>query len=293
MTVAQIAVDCSDALGESAVWHPETGTLYWLDLARPRIHSLVLATGDHTTLLVHARPPLGALVRSTSERHLLLARRDGIVVINPLDGSERFVAHPAEGRDDLVYNDAAADSQHRLWIGTAEESERNPTAVLFSVEPSGVSRVADRGFTVCNGPAFSPDGVTMYFSDTSARRILAYSVDGDGSLSERRVFASIPEENGFPDGLAVDVEGGVWVAHWGGSQVSRWSSDGVRSGSVRVPTPNVTSLAFAGQGLTQLFMTTASEPYGESIVEPGSGALYVAVPGVAGHPVAASSLGFL
>jgi len=291
MTVAEIAVDCSDELGESAVWHPQTGTLYWLDLARPRIHSLVLTTGEHSTLLVDARPPLGALVRSTSEHHLLLARRDGIVVLDLLDGSERFVAHPAEGRHDLVYNDAAADSRHRLWIGTAEEAEKNPTAVLYSVEPNGASRVADGGFTVCNGPAFSPDGSTMYFSDTSAGRILAYHVDGDGSLLERRVFASIPEKDGYPDGLAVDSEGGVWVAHWGGSQVSRWSSDGVKSGSVRVPTPNVTSLAFAGAGLTQLFITTASEPYGGSIVEPGSGALYVAVPGVAGHPAEASSLG--
>jgi D-xylonolactonase len=292
MAIAQIAVECSDVLGESAVWHPKSGTLYWLDLARPGIHSLMLSTGEHSIRAIDALPPLGALVRSTSARHLLLARRDGIVVLDRLDGSERFVAHPAQGRDDLVYNDAAADSKHRLWIGTAEEADENPTAVLFCVEPSGRSRVADKGFTVGNGPALSPDGVTMYFSDTSAGRILAYSVDSDGALSERRIFASIPEEDGLPDGLAVDAEGGVWAAHWGGSQVSRWSPDGVMSGKVRVPTPNVTSLAFAGPGLTQLFMTTASEPFAECMVQPGSGALYVVEPGVAGNPVGESSLGF-
>lgn len=133
----------------------------------------------------------------------------------------------------------------------------------------------------------------MYFSDTSAGRILAYEVGRDGTLSERRVFASFAEGEGLPDGLATDSEGAVWAAHWGGSQVSRWSPNGVRIGTVQVPTPNVTSLAFAGPDLTQLFVTTASEPYGASTVRPGSGALYVVVPGVTGHPVGASSLGFV
>jgi sugar lactone lactonase YvrE len=122
----------------------------------------------------------------------------------------------------------------------------------------------------------------MYVSDTLAGCVLAYDVDDSGALSGRRVFARIADAEGVPDGLAVDAEGGLWAAHWGGSRISRWAPDGGRSETVAIPTTNVTSLAFGGPGLGTLFVTTASDPYGGEPVEPGSGALYALEPGVAG-----------
>lgn len=284
MIVVDLAVDCCDVLGESAVWMPESGTLFWLDLMRPKLNSLVLATGEFSDRKLDPDVPLGALVRSAVPGRLVLAKRDGIVLLNPADGAELPLAHPASGRDDLGYNDAAADRQGRLWIGTCELSESHATAVLYAVEADGSSKIADDGFIVCNGPVFSPDGSTMYFSDTLSRTVLAYDCDSSGGLDGRRVFARIDESEGFPDGLAVDSEGGVWVAHWGGGRISRWSSQGARSETVLLPTANITSLAFAGPELSSLFVTTASDPFDDGPAKPGSGALYVLEPGVSGVP---------
>lgn len=284
MIAVDLAVDGSDVLGESAVWMPESGTLFWLDLMRPKLNSLVLATGEFSSREMDSNVPLGALVRSAIPERLVLAKRDGIVLLNPADGAELPLAHPARGRHDLGYNDAVADQHGRLWIGTCELSESRATAVLYAVGTDGSSEIADDGFIVCNGPVFSPDGSTMYFSDTLSRTVLAYDLDGGGRLSGKRVFARIDESEGFPDGLAVDSEGGVWVAHWGGGRISRWSSQGVRSETVLLPTTNVTSLAFAGPELSTLFVTTASDPFDDGPASPGSGALYVLDSGVSGAP---------
>jgi D-xylonolactonase len=284
MIVVDLAVDGSDVLGESALWVPESGTLFWLDLMRPKLSSLVLATGEFSSKELDPSVPLGALVRSVIPGQLVLARRNGVILLNPADGAERPLAHPASGRDDLGYNDAAADRQGRLWIGTCELSESHPAAVLYAVEADGSSEIADDGFIVCNGPVFSPDGSTMYFSDTLSRTVLAYDLDGGGRLGGKRVFARIDESDGFPDGLAIDSEGGVWVAHWGAGRISRWSPQGVRSETVLLPTTNVTSLAFAGPELSTLFVTTASDPCDDGPATPGAGALYVLEPGVSGAP---------
>lgn len=288
---ADIAVDCGNTLGESPVWEPETGMLHWLDLARPSLNSLDIGTGLVSRHAVASPAPLGALVRSTTAGSLLLAKRDGIVLVDLESMAERAVAHPLLGHVGLAYNDAGTDSQGRLWIGTAELTETHPDAVLFRLEPDGSSTVAESGFTVSNGPAFSADGATMYVSDTLAGSVLTYDVDADGTLRNKRVFLQLDETEGIPDGLAVDVEGGIWIAHWGGSRITRWTHDGTLSETILVPTPNVTSMAFGGEGMATMFITTAAHPYGGGVVSPGAGALYIASPGVAGLPDWPCSLG--
>jgi D-xylonolactonase len=288
---AEIAVDCGNILGESPVWDPESGMLHWLDLARPGMNSMHVGTGRVFGHAIETRAPLGALVRSTRAGCLLLARRDGIVLVDLESMVERTVAHPLAGRMGLAYNDAGTDNQGRLWVGTAELTETRPDAVLFKLESDGSSTIAESGFTVSNGPAFSADGATMYVSDTLAGRVLTYDVDADGTLRNKRVFVQLDETEGIPDGLAVDVEGGIWIAHWGGSRITRWTPDGTLSETILVPTPNVTSMAFAGEGMATLFITTAAHPDGGRVADAGSGALYIASPGIAGLPDWPCSLG--
>jgi sugar lactone lactonase YvrE len=151
----------------------------------------------------------------------------------------------------------------------------------------GRFRIADSGFPVSNGPAFSRNGSILYFSDSVGRQILAYDVPTAGlPLLSRRVFAAFDEADGFPDGLTVDAEDCLWCAHWGGACVTRFAPDGRRIGRVELPVPLVTSCAFAGPGLETLVVTSASTPEPSDITKAGpeEGSLFCCRPGVLGLP---------
>jgi sugar lactone lactonase YvrE len=122
--------------------------------------------------------------------------------------------------------------------------------------------VGDSGFAVCNGPAFSPDGRTMYFSDSVGRRVLAYDVSPSArTLANRRVFASF--EDGIPDGLTVDAEGGLWCALYGAGRLVRFAPDGALVKAYELPCPIVTAAGFGGPDMTTLFVTTGTSPESE------------------------------
>lgn len=291
MTAVELVTDCGNLLGESALWHADSGKLFWLDLARPELLSWSPSSGELSRYPLDEPAPLGALVLSAIPDRLLLASTTGIRLIR-LDGTEdregaASLAHPLADREGFAYNDAAADAAGRLWVGTAELSETSPTADLFTVDLDGGVRIADGGFVVCNGPVFSADGETMYFSDTLNGVVLAYNVDSEGRASGRRVHVHIPAEEGLPDGMAIDDEGALWVAHWGGARITRWHPAGALLASIPIPALNVTSLAFGGARRDILFVTTAADPDGAGVAggvaaTPGSGALYSLDPGVSG-----------
>ncbi len=152
---------------------------------------------------------------------------------------------------------------------------------------NGKSIIGDDGFIVCNGPAFSPDNRTLYFSDTMGRKILAYDIaPADGKLSGKRVFAMLEDGDGLPDGLAVDSAGDLWCAHYSAAKVSRFKPDGSRAEEITLPVPFVTSCCFGGDDLKTLYVTTGwSNPLATSIDQADlGGALFarrVATPGLA------------
>ena len=113
------------------------------------------------------------------------------------------------------------------------------------------------GFTVSNGPAFAPDGRTAYFADTFGRRLLRFDLDAKGMPMSQSVFAEIGETEGYPDGMTVDRTGTLYVGHWDGAKVSRWSPEGTRLSDLAIPARNVTSLAFGGADMRRAAVTTA------------------------------------
>ncbi|MCW2966293.1 MAG: hypothetical protein JWM71_65 [Solirubrobacteraceae bacterium] len=274
MPTATHVVDSRATLGESAVWHPGTQRLYWLDLAEPALFSFDPATNATTRRPLAGEAPLGGLALSEDHERLVVVKSEGIALINPATGEERWVAHPLGERRGLVYNDAEVDRDGRLWVGTLEKTETEAVAELFVLDAEGSWTSAVQGLVICNGPAFSRDGAVMYLSDTLEGVVKAFDVDAAGSVSGERIFARFSVDEGLPDGLAVDAEDGLWVAHWGGSQVSRWNSAGVKVDAVAIPTPNVTSVAFGGTDLLTMFVTTAKDPYDGVQRRPLSGALF-------------------
>ena len=275
--IPELVVDCRAALLENALWAPETGLLWCLDLLGPALHRYDPATGAHARLALAGTVPLGCLVRGPGHEGFLLARREGIFRLDPDTGATSFWTDPNVRALDVACNDGKIGPDGALWLCTDDLAEKEPRGVLWRVAPDGTSALIDAGFVVGNGPAFSPDGRTMYFADTMAGRILAYELVPElGEVRARRRFTQFAPDAGYPDGMTVDSQGFLWVAHWGGSRITRYDPDGSIERVVAMPVPNVTSLAFAGPDLTTLYITTAREGMTPAQLEdtPEAGGLY-------------------
>ena len=258
MADVELIWDCRCELGEGALWSVRDATLYLVDIRG-------------CAVLAHS--PTGATQRRWDMPQRigwLVPRRSGGWVAGFAQGVAGLDLHPDgtsqiqwlhtlhEADSPLRLNDAKVDAQGRLWFGTMNvvDNTRNES-VLYRLRPGGVPEVADAGYGVTNGPAFSPDGRTMYHTDTMARTIYAFDLNDDGAVSNKRVWVRLRTEEGYPDGMTTDADGNLWLAHWGGSRVTQRDVQGRVIRTVPLPVPQVTSLAFGGTQLQDLYITTA------------------------------------
>lgn len=154
-------------------------------------------------------------------------------------------------------NDMGVHPTGRVLLVTADGRESDATGGVFAVNGREIRRLAS-GYTVGNGPVFSPDGGTVYIADSSRGVIYAYDwEEEESSIHNQRTFATVPRAEGLPDGMAVDAEGCVWSARWGGSCVVRYGPDGRERVRIQVHARRVTSCTFGGRDLKTLFITTA------------------------------------
>lgn len=254
----ELFCDCRCELGESPVWLEKTAQLAWIDAVRGEV---LVASGNGYDVQKFAIPgtsPAGMVMDTIYPECLLVSRRMGIGLLDLKTGNVKEIAHPAAELPHLFYNDGKIDPLGRLWVGTAETNEKDPRGILFRLDGDG-EHIADAGFAVCNGPAFSVDGKTLYLSDSIGRRIFTYDVDSNGRLLNRKQLIAFAPDMGLPDGLTTSVDGSIWVAFWGGGCVRRFSPAGELLEQIQVPAPNTTSLTFGGSDLSTLFVTTARD----------------------------------
>ena len=278
-------------LGESPLWHPSEQMLYWCDIPGRRLNRWDPARGQHAQWQFDAEPGCCAAVDGGG---ILIALRDGIVRFDL--ATQRRVALASAPYDTAVerFNDGKTDAQGRFWVGTIYEPRDAARAALYRLCGDKLERVAD-GITTSNGLAWSPDACTMYWADTKAHTVYAFDFDAlTGSLSNRRVFLSFPpkqlEEDlahygGRPDGAAVDVEGGYWIAMFEGARVLRVSPHGEILQELKLPVRCPTMPCFGGADLKTLYITTSREnrPADELAREPLAGCVLqvrVDVPGL-------------
>ena len=277
-----VAVGAGAGLGEGPRWDAATQTLLWVDIPGKCVHRYDPGTGEDS-----GQPAPGVV-------SLALPRRRGGVVVGLPDGlhlldgdqSPLIVAIESE-QGDTRTNDGACDSAGRLWVGTMALDERSPIAALYRVDSHlGVTTVLT-GTTISNGLGWSPTGRDFYFVDSPTRRIDVFDCDHEtGALENRRPFAAVEVEGAVPDGLAVDTEGGVWVALHGGWGLRRYSPDGELAAIVELPVARVTSCCFGGEDLRDLYVTTRREGLraSELAAQPLAGALLRLDAGVSGLP---------
>lgn len=242
-------------VGESPLWLPERGAWAWLDLQGRRVHLLDAGTGTDRVLAEGFAEDLACLARWTPEACLLVSVT-GFHRLDLATGETTPVPCPVDLPPGTIFNDGKVDRRGALWLGSSDRAEAEPLGRLWRIARGGAEEVA-QGFVVSNGPAFAPDGRAAYFADTFGRRLLRFALAENGRPTRRYTFAEVPEAMGYPDGLTVDAAGALWVAHWDGGRVSRWSPEGELREEVAVPARNVTSLAFGGAGLRCVLVTTA------------------------------------
>jgi len=287
----RVAVTLSALLGESPMWHPQQRRLYYCDIPGRKLHRFdpvtqALDHWDFDTEVASIAPMQGGA--------LLLAARDGLWRFDPGTGARTPLAEPPYEPAKERFNDGKCDPQGRFWVGTIYEPRDPPLASLHCYSAGKLRRMAD-GITVSNGLAWSPNGRTMYWSDTKAHTIYALDFDpATGELANRRVFASFPVKQtgqsldtygGRPDGAAVDAEGCYWSAMFEGQRLLRLSPEGEIVREVRLPVRCATMPCFGGPQLKTIYLTTAREnrPAAELQEQPLAGcvlALDVDVPGL-------------
>ncbi len=275
-----LAVQCR--LGEGPRWHPDEKRLYWVDIEQNAIHRLDPATGRHERFDVGL--PVGSLAFRESGG-LVLATRDGFAFWDLDSRQVDFIADPEADRPEARFNDGSVDSRGRFWAGTM--THKGAENALYRLDPDGTVHTMERGLTISNGIGWSPDGRTMYLTDTNRSVIHAYDYDEpSGTVTKRRTFVEVPVKEGYPDGLAVDAEGYVWSAHYGGSRVTRYDPEGKVERVVGVAVPNTTACAFGGPDLTTLYITTAWSGMSDAqrAEYPRSGDLFAVETGIRGKP---------
>ncbi|MEU6414156.1 SMP-30/gluconolactonase/LRE family protein [Microbispora sp. NPDC046933] len=236
------------ALGEGARWDHEAGRLLWVDIPAGLVHTL--AGGRHESIDV-GRPVTVAV--PAARGGLALALREGFALLTA-GGPPEVLATVIEAGGRM--NDGACDSAGRFFAGTMTDAPG--VGALYRL---GADRHVERvvgGVTISNGIAWSPDESLMYYVDTALGRVDVFDYDpGSGDLANRRTF--VPVTRGRPDGITVDASGHVWVAVWEGGAVLRYGPGGRLDLVVEIPASRVTSCAFGGPGLDELYVTTASD----------------------------------
>ena len=273
-------------LGEGPVWREADGSVWFVDIKGLRIHRYDPATGAAWSWAAPAQP---GFIAPRADGTWIAGLKTGLHRFDPAHGRFELMAAVEDASLDNRLNDGFVDGRGRLWFGSLHDGESYPTGALYRLDGNGLRRMDD-GYCITNGPAVSPDGRTLYHTDTLKRVLYAFDLAADGGLSNKRVFAQIEDGAGYPDGPAVDAEGCVWTGLFAGWGARRYSPRGEQIGFVKLPVANVTKIAFAGDDLKTAYATTAWKGLSpaEREKQPLAGGLFrfhVDTPGLAQHHV--------
>lgn len=276
--MAHIIPDSGRAiLGEGPIWSEAQNAVFWVDILGQRVNRRSL---DDGAVSGHDLPePIGWLIER--ERGGFIAGlASGFVELDLEPFAIRPIVDPEPGVTTNRMNDAKADAAGRIWAGTMPFSCEGDVGALYRLDADHRCTRVDAPYCIPNGPAIAPDGGMMFHTDSARRTIFRMAINDDGSVGPRAEHIVFPPEWGSPDGMTLDADGYLWVAHWGTGQISRFDADGARERSIALPASQITSMTFAGPGLDRMFVTSAAD----GVDEAAAGALFEVEPGCRGLP---------
>jgi D-xylonolactonase len=272
-------------LGEGALWDAGQNRVWFVDIKGRRIHCCGFDGGDRRTW---PAPQQVGFIVPVAGGGFACGLEDGLYRFDQASGGFSPLHQVEADVPRNRFNDAHVDAAGRLWFGSMDDGEAGATGALYRFDGASARQV-DSGYVITNGPAISPDGRTLYHTDTLAKRVYALDLAADGSIDGKRVFVTLAGA-GHPDGMAVDAEGHLWVASFGGWRIDRINPDGRLAGEVRFPCANITKLAFGGDDLRTVYVTTARKGLSPAQLaeQPLAGGLFtfrVQTPGLPQHSV--------
>ncbi|MDD6209008.1 MAG: SMP-30/gluconolactonase/LRE family protein [Bacteroidales bacterium] len=241
--------------GEGAIWHPNRKTLFWVDIDGKRLFEWNPSTGKNKEWNFDR---MVSTVVPESKSSVVIALSDEIIRFNVETGKTDHIAAIETNHNAIRCNDGKCDPSGKLWIGTMTLKGIEGAGALFRLDGETPARMVS-DVTISNGIVWTKDKKTMYYIDTPTQEIVAYDFDPkSGNISNRQVVITVPKNIGSPDGMTIDKDDMLWVAHWGGGGIYKWNpKTGKLIEKIGVPAPNVTSCAFGGDKLDTLFITTA------------------------------------
>lgn len=256
-------------LGEGLLWSARDNAIYWVDILAPALHRYSLATAQVTTWPMPEK--IGWVVERRDRQGFIAGLQSGFAELT-LDPVVCIpIVDPEPQLPGNRMNDAKVDKLGRIWAGTMDCEIRNVTGSLYCLDATHTVKQQDSGYLITNGPAFGANHECMYHTDTGRSVVYRFDLSADGTINGKREFLKFPEEWGSPDGMTVDAQGGLWIAHWGGSRVSRFKPDGMLERHISLPASQITNCVFGGKNLDRLFVTSAAEGKHD---EPLAGALF-------------------
>jgi len=265
-----VASDVKNTLGEGPFWDSQIRALFWVDIIESKIYRM-----KEGRLEVSDAPALVSSISKNADGGYIITAGNAIYSWN----GSTFIKLCSIDESGTRFNDAKCGPDGGLWAGTMDLEQHRAIGNLYRVGRDLKPEKVLSMLTISNGLGWSPEGTVMYHADTPKGCVFAYDFN-DGKLANRRIAFRFKENEGLPDGLCIDEEGCIWVAHYGGGRVSRWASDGRKLGEILFPTKNITSVAFGGDDLDVLFVTSAR--YGLESPDAAAGALFKLKPGVHG-----------
>jgi sugar lactone lactonase YvrE len=270
-------------LGEGPCWDHENGVLYWVNILGRTVNIYNPQTNENREI------QLDQLVGTVVPRRsggVVMAMEKGFYFLDLETEQLTLIQDPESHLQENRFNDGKCDPYGRFWAGTMSLSEEKGMGSLYCLH-SDLKVEKKRGdLSISNGLAWSPDYNYMYFIDTPTKKITRFDYDLDTGRIENAVeVIDFRNEAGAPDGMTIDEEGMLWIAHWGGAQVSRWNPEtGERISSIPIPALNVTSCTFGDEDLMTLYITSARKNMTEKQLKeyPLTGGLFKVRTGIKG-----------
>ena len=265
-------------LGEGPVWVARERALYFVDIVGRAIHRW--QDGVHQSWSTPADP---GFIFPCAGGGFICGLRGGLYRFEAATGIFDLLLPVEADKPRHRINDGFVDTAGRLWFGTMHEDTQTPGGALYRVDGLRL-QVQDQGYTVTNGPVMSPDGATLYHTDSARRTVYAFE-HAAGGIGNKRPFITFPADVN-PDGMAVDAAGHLWIALFNGWRIERYSAEGKKVGEIFFPCAHVTKPVFGDADLRTVYVTSAKIGLSadERLHQPKAGALFAARVSVPGLP---------
>lgn len=265
--------------GEGPFWDPVAQRLLVVDMLAGAI---VEVTTDGGTCRHELGGVAAAIRRRDTGGFVLAVERGFRFLTDELAPTGEVVSAFDDSK--LRMNDGGCDPQGRFYCGTMAYDEAPGAGTLYRLDPESSVHPVLSGLTISNGLQWSADGQSAFHNDTPTGRIDRYAFDPQtGQFGERTTFAVVEDGPGQPDGMAIDVDGGIWIALWGGGAVRHYDAAGTLVEVIELPVPDVTACAFGGPQLDTLYISTSRV----RADHPGAGAVFSVRSDVLGAPLPA------